>query len=121
MDNLTIIISVLTILIALGSGLYLRRILVRRLQKTVLDNWLIQLLGIIVFIPPSFHQFCPLSPYQWTAKHTTGEPVLPMAFKSVPCSKSPDPHLKSHKQYSYHPARYRCRTNVNEARHQGYS
>src|SRR5258708_327102 len=47
-----IISSVLTILITLGIGLYLRRILVRRLHKTVLDNWLIQLLGALVIIPP---------------------------------------------------------------------
>src|SRR6266704_1676568 len=45
-----IIISVVTMLIALGVGLYLRRLLVRGLKKTVLDNWLIQLLGILVII-----------------------------------------------------------------------
>ncbi|HKV02761.1 MAG TPA: mechanosensitive ion channel family protein [Ktedonobacteraceae bacterium] len=47
-----IIFSVLIILIALGIGLFLRRILVHRLHKTVLDNWLIQLLGALVVIPP---------------------------------------------------------------------
>ena len=47
-----IIFSVLIILVALGIGLFLRRILVRRLHKTVLDNWLIQLLGALVVIPP---------------------------------------------------------------------
>jgi small conductance mechanosensitive channel len=47
-----IIISVLTILIALGIGLYLRLLLVRRLKKTVLDNWLIQLFGALVIILP---------------------------------------------------------------------
>ena len=53
MNQLTqIIISVLTILIALGIGLYFRLLLVRRLKKTVLDNWLIQLLGILVVILP---------------------------------------------------------------------
>jgi small-conductance mechanosensitive channel len=51
-ESYQIISSVLTILIALGIGLYLRRILVRRLHKTVLDNWLIQLLGALVIIPP---------------------------------------------------------------------
>lgn len=91
MDNLSIIISVLTILIALGIGLYLRRILVRRLQKTVLDNWLIQLLGIIVFIPPviiGFVLFLRISGlqntqqvnqfYQWllNAFHVTSLPIL---------------------------------------------
>ena len=89
MDNLTIIISVLTILIALGSGLYLRRILVRRLQKTVLDNWLIQLLGIIVFLPPviiGFVLFLRISGldtqvnvfYQWLLKafHVPSLPIL---------------------------------------------
>src|SRR6266852_580989 len=47
-----IIISVLTILIALGIGLYFRLLLVRRLKKTVLDNWLIQLFGALVVILP---------------------------------------------------------------------
>ena len=115
MDTLTIILSILTILIALGIGLYLRRILVRRLQKTVLDNWLIQLLGIIVFLPPviiGFVLFLRISGldtqvnvfYQWLLKafHIPSLPILIM---------------NSHKQYTYHPARYRCRTNVNEARH----
>jgi len=53
MNQLTqIIISVLTILIALGIGLYFRLLLVRRLKKTVLDNWLIQLFGALVVILP---------------------------------------------------------------------
>lgn len=51
-ESYQIIFSVLIILIALGIGLILRRILVRRLHKTVLDNWLIQLLGALVVIPP---------------------------------------------------------------------
>lgn len=54
MSNLTtqIIITVVTMLIALAVGLYLRHWLVRRLKKTVLDNWLIQVLGLLVIIPP---------------------------------------------------------------------
>jgi small conductance mechanosensitive channel len=51
-ESYQIIFSVLIILIALGIGLILRRILVSRLHKTVLDNWLIQLLGALVVIPP---------------------------------------------------------------------
>ena len=47
-----IIIIALTILISLGLGLYFRHLLVGRLKKTVLDNWLIQLLGVLVIIPP---------------------------------------------------------------------
>lgn len=47
-----ITLTVLTILISLAVGLYLRHRLVRRLKKTVLDNWLIQLLGFLVIIPP---------------------------------------------------------------------
>ncbi len=50
--TIQIIISVLTILIALGLGLYFRLLLVRRLKKTVLDNWLIQLFGALVVILP---------------------------------------------------------------------
>ena len=48
---LHIFFSLLIILIALGIGLLLRRAVVRRLQKTVLDNWLIQTIGILVIIP----------------------------------------------------------------------
>ena len=50
--TIQLIISVLTILIALGLGLYFRLLLVRRLKKTVLDNWLIQLFGALVVILP---------------------------------------------------------------------
>jgi len=40
------------ILFALAVGLYFRYLLVQRLKKTVLDNWLIQVLGFLVIIPP---------------------------------------------------------------------
>ncbi len=50
--SLQIFFTVLTALIALGIGLLFRGMLVRRLKKTVLDNWVIQSLGIAVIIPP---------------------------------------------------------------------
>ena len=43
-----IILVVMTLLIALVIGLILRRMLVHRLKRTVLDTWLIQSLGIMV-------------------------------------------------------------------------
>src|SRR6185437_9708679 len=43
--------SILIILAGLGIGLWLRRWLVRRLKKTVLDDWLSQTLGVIVILP----------------------------------------------------------------------
>src|SRR5579884_607944 len=46
-----IILVILTIVVALGLGLLLRRKLVARLKKTVLDNWIIQTLGVLVFLP----------------------------------------------------------------------
>src|SRR5437763_4925986 len=49
--SLQIFFTVLTILIALGIGLLFRGMLVRRLKQTVLDNWIIQSLGIAVIIP----------------------------------------------------------------------
>jgi small conductance mechanosensitive channel len=54
MNDITsqIIIVVVTLLIALGVGLCLRYLLVRRLKKTVLDNWLIQIIGFLIIIPP---------------------------------------------------------------------
>ncbi|HLZ59259.1 MAG TPA: mechanosensitive ion channel domain-containing protein [Ktedonosporobacter sp.] len=45
-----IILSSLTILTALVIGLLLRRLLVQRLHKTVLDNWIIQTLGILLIV-----------------------------------------------------------------------
>ncbi len=56
-----IILIAVTLLIALVIGLFLRRMLVRRLKQTVLDKWLVQTLGAIVIavllilaIPVSF-------------------------------------------------------------------
>jgi small-conductance mechanosensitive channel len=46
------IFIVLDFLIALGIGLFLRRLLVRRLKKTVLDGWIIQTLGVFVVVIP---------------------------------------------------------------------
>jgi small-conductance mechanosensitive channel len=47
-----IIIIVVSLLVALGVGLFLRFLLVRRLKKTVLDEWLIQIFGFLIIIPP---------------------------------------------------------------------
>ncbi len=46
-----IILIVLTILLALVIGLFLRRRLVRYLSNTVLDAWIVQALGILVVFP----------------------------------------------------------------------
>lgn len=45
-----IILIAVTLLIALLIGLLLRRMLVRRLKNTVLDNWLVQTLGVISIV-----------------------------------------------------------------------
>jgi small-conductance mechanosensitive channel len=47
-----IIIIVVSLLVALAVGLFLRYLLVRRLKKTILDNWLIQIFGFLIIIPP---------------------------------------------------------------------
>jgi len=47
-----IILTVFVGLAAIGLGLILRRLLVRRLKNTILDNWLVQALGILVIFPP---------------------------------------------------------------------
>jgi small-conductance mechanosensitive channel len=44
-------LTILTILIALAIGLLLRRAVVRSLKNTVLDNWLVQTLGVLVILP----------------------------------------------------------------------
>jgi small-conductance mechanosensitive channel len=45
-----IVLSVLVVLTGLVLGLILRRLLLRRLRKTILDEWLIQLLGVVLVI-----------------------------------------------------------------------
>lgn len=49
--SVRIILISLTFLAALVLGLLFRRLLVRRLKQTVLDNWIIQTLGIVIAIP----------------------------------------------------------------------
>jgi small-conductance mechanosensitive channel len=49
---LNVIVTALIMLVALGLGLWLRRLLVRRLQKTVLDSWVTQTFGVIVVLIP---------------------------------------------------------------------
>ena len=49
---LRIVLIVLIAVVALAIGLILRRLLVRRLEKTVLDQWLVQVIGIIPILPP---------------------------------------------------------------------
>lgn len=49
--TLRIISSVVIVLAGLGIGLWLRRWLVRRLKKTVLDDWLIQTLSVPIVLP----------------------------------------------------------------------
>jgi small-conductance mechanosensitive channel len=40
--------------IALAAGFFLRRKVVARLKKTVLDNWIVQTLGVLVLLVPVF-------------------------------------------------------------------
>src|ERR1051326_2329734 len=48
---LRIIVAVAIMLAALGLGLWLRYLTVSKLRKTILDNWVIQTLGVLVIIP----------------------------------------------------------------------
>lgn len=50
--TIRIVLIVLTVLVALGVGILLRRKLIERLKKTVLDKWIIQTLGVLVIVPP---------------------------------------------------------------------
>lgn len=50
--TLRIFLIVLIVVIALGIGLILRRLLVHRLKRTILDNWLVQTIGVILIFPP---------------------------------------------------------------------
>src|SRR5712691_10584135 len=49
---LRVLIVIVIALLAIGIGLFLRRLLVRRLKNTVLDNWLVQTIGVIVTLSP---------------------------------------------------------------------
>lgn len=51
---LSIVLIVLIAVAALGIGLLLRRLLVQRLKDTILDNWLVQTIGVVVVIIPLF-------------------------------------------------------------------
>ena len=50
--TLSIILIVVIAISAVCIGLLLRRWLVRRLKNTVLDNWVIQTLGVLIIFPP---------------------------------------------------------------------
>jgi small-conductance mechanosensitive channel len=52
--SLTLRITLIAIILltALGLGLLLRRLLIRRLKQTVLDNWIVQTLGVAIVFPP---------------------------------------------------------------------
>lgn len=47
-----IVLSTLTVLLTLVVGLLLRRMLIQRLRKTVLDTWIIQTLGLLILLAP---------------------------------------------------------------------
>src|SRR5215471_3690010 len=48
---LRIVLLVVIALAALGLGYFLRRLAVRRLKTTVLDDWIIQTVGIAILVP----------------------------------------------------------------------
>ncbi|WP_161982177.1 mechanosensitive ion channel family protein [Dictyobacter alpinus] len=50
--TINIILGAIAIAASVVLGILLRRLLVRRLQKTVLDNWIVQTLGALVIIVP---------------------------------------------------------------------
>jgi len=52
MTTVEIILMLLIAVCAIALGLTLRHFLVSRLKKTVLDNWVVQTLGAIVFVIP---------------------------------------------------------------------
>ena len=52
MNTTNITLIVLLAVIAVAIGLALRLFLVRRLKRTILDNWIVQLLGVVVFVLP---------------------------------------------------------------------
>lgn len=52
MSTVDIVLMLLIAVCAIAIGLVLRHFLVSRLKKTVLDNWIVQVLGAIIFVIP---------------------------------------------------------------------
>src|SRR5437763_10610896 len=52
MTTVEIILMLLIAVCAIALGLTLRHFLVSRLKNTVLDNWVVQVLGAVVFVIP---------------------------------------------------------------------
>jgi small conductance mechanosensitive channel len=50
-DLMRIVLLVVIVLAALSIGYFLRHLVVRRMKTTVLDNWVIQTIGIAIVIP----------------------------------------------------------------------
>ncbi len=50
--TIRIILSIVTVLVGLAFGLWLRRWLLRRLRNTILDEWLSGTLGFLIILPP---------------------------------------------------------------------
>ncbi|GER89237.1 hypothetical protein KDW_33990 [Dictyobacter vulcani] len=50
--TINIALGIATVVASIGLGILLRRLLVRRLRKTVLDNWIVQTLGVLVIVTP---------------------------------------------------------------------
>ncbi|GCF07652.1 mechanosensitive ion channel family protein [Dictyobacter arantiisoli] len=48
-----IVLGVATLAAAVGLGILLRRLLTQRLKKTVLDSWIVQTLGALIFAIPA--------------------------------------------------------------------
>src|ERR671926_174483 len=46
-----ILLIIFTVILALVVGLFLRRKLVGRLMRTILDKWVVQTLGILIIVP----------------------------------------------------------------------
>ncbi len=49
--TLRIVLLIIIVLAALGIGYFVRRLVVRRLKTTVLDDWIINTIGIAIFVP----------------------------------------------------------------------
>ncbi len=49
--TLRIVLLIIIVLAALGIGYFVRRLVVRRLKTTVLDDWIIHTTGIAIFVP----------------------------------------------------------------------
>ena len=109
-----IIIIVVSLLVALGVGLLLRFLLVRRLKKTVLDNWLNPDIRLSDYHSPCDCRNNSSIVLYWHSSHSNA--LLPTTYttRHIQSAKRRPFHLESRFERTYLAAGYRRWANAYE-------